>query len=144
LPSQTWLQQTPIFPPSAYKIKILDTWNQIPRLAGYCCSLYSFNSHNAEVIVLLQYRLSQDEPGRKRSVSVRQNKGIDPHFLDLGTSWRWVVRFTPRPLHPRGKSLRHPLDRRLGGPQNQSGRRGEEKILDPTETRTPTPRSSTP
>jgi hypothetical protein len=23
---------------------------------------------------------------------------IDPHFLDLGTSWRWVVSFTPRPL----------------------------------------------
>jgi hypothetical protein len=25
-------------------------------------------------------------------------------FLDLGTSWRWVVNFTPRPLYPRGKS----------------------------------------
>jgi hypothetical protein len=30
-------------------------------------------------------------------------------------------------------------DRRLGGPQSRSGRRGEEKILDPTGTRTPTP-----
>jgi hypothetical protein len=39
---------------------------------------------------------------------------IDPHFLDLGTSWRWVVSFTPRPLYPRGKSLRYPLDWRLG------------------------------
>jgi hypothetical protein len=28
---------------------------------------------------------------------------IYPHF-DLGTSWRWVVSFTPRPLYPRGKS----------------------------------------
>jgi hypothetical protein len=28
---------------------------------------------------------------------------IDPHFHDLGTSWRWVVIFTPRPLYPRGK-----------------------------------------
>jgi hypothetical protein len=26
--------------------------------------------------------------------------GIDPHFLDLGTSWRLVVSFTPRPLYP--------------------------------------------
>jgi hypothetical protein len=34
------------------------------------------------------------------------------------------------------------LDRRLGGPQNRSGRRGEEKIHDPMRTRTPTPRSS--
>jgi hypothetical protein len=41
----------------------------------------------------------------------------DPHFLDIGTSWRWVVSFTPRPLYPRGKSPRYPLDRRLGGPQ---------------------------
>jgi hypothetical protein len=24
-------------------------------------------------------------------------------FLDLGTSWRWVVSFTPRQLYPRGK-----------------------------------------
>jgi hypothetical protein len=24
----------------------------------------------------------------------------DPRFLDLSTSWRWVVRFTPRPLYP--------------------------------------------
>jgi hypothetical protein len=37
-------------------------------------------------------------------------------------------RFTPR----------YPLDRRLGGPHNLSGRHGKEKILDPTGTRTPT------
>jgi hypothetical protein len=36
------------------------------------------------------------------------------------------------------------LDRRLGGPQSRFGRFGEEKILDPTETRNPTPRSSSP
>jgi hypothetical protein len=39
---------------------------------------------------------------------------------------------------------RYTLDRRLGGPQNRSGRRGEQTILDPTGTRTPTPRSSSP
>jgi hypothetical protein len=50
-----------------------------------------------------------------------------------------VVSFTPRPLYPRNL-----LDRRLGGPQSRSGRHGEEKILDPTGTRTPTPRSSRP
>jgi hypothetical protein len=32
----------------------------------------------------------------------------------------------------------------LGGPQSRSGRRGEEKILDPTGTRTPTSWSSSP
>jgi hypothetical protein len=45
---------------------------------------------------------------------------------------------------PRGKSPRYPLDRRLGGPQSQSRRRGKEKILDFTGTRTPTPQSSNP
>jgi hypothetical protein len=44
---------------------------------------------------------------------------IDPHFLDLGTIWRWVVNFTPLPLYPRGKSPRYALDRRLGGPQSR-------------------------
>jgi hypothetical protein len=41
---------------------------------------------------------------------------------------------------PRGKSPRYPLHRRLGGAKSRYGRRGEEKIPDPTDTRTPTPR----
>jgi hypothetical protein len=48
-----------------------------------------------------------------------------------------VVSFTPLPLYPGGESPRYPLDRWLGGPQSQSGRRGEKKIVDPTGTRTP-------
>jgi hypothetical protein len=55
-----------------------------------------------------------------------------------------VVNFTPRSLYPRGQSPRYPLDRRLGGPQSRSGQFGEEKILGPTGTRTPTPQSSSP
>jgi hypothetical protein len=69
---------------------------------------------------------------------------IDPHCLDLGTSWMWVVSFTPLPLYPRGKSPRYTLVRRLGGPQSQSGRSGEEKILIPSVARTPIPRLSSP
>jgi hypothetical protein len=38
----------------------------------------------------------------------------------------------------------YPLDRRLSGPQSRSGRRGDEKILDLTGTRTPTPQASSP
>jgi hypothetical protein len=49
------------------------------------------------------------------------NGCIDPHFLNLGTNWRWVVSFTPLPLYTRGKSPRYPLDRRLGGPESRSG-----------------------
>jgi hypothetical protein len=40
-----------------------------------------------------------------------------------------VVSFTPLPLYPRAKSPWYPLDKRLGGPQSQFGRYGEEKIL---------------
>jgi hypothetical protein len=54
---------------------------------------------------------------------------IDPRFLDLGTSWRLMVSFKPRPLYPRGKSHRYPLDRRLGGPQSRSERHEEVNIL---------------
>jgi hypothetical protein len=45
---------------------------------------------------------------------------------------------------PPGTEPRHPLDKRLDGPQSRSGRRGEEKVLDSTGTQTPNPRSSSP
>jgi hypothetical protein len=64
---------------------------------------------------------------------------IDPRFLDLGTSWRWVVIFTTRSHYPRGKSPRYTLDRRLSGPQSRSEWPGEEKIFASTETRTSIP-----
>jgi hypothetical protein len=38
-----------------------------------------------------------------------------------------VVSFRIRPLYPKGKIPSYPLERRLGGPQNCSGRSGEEK-----------------
>jgi hypothetical protein len=59
------------------------------------------------------------------------NGGIDPSILDLGTRWRWVISFTPRPLYPQGKSPRYTLDRRLGGLQSRSGHGGEEKNFQP-------------
>jgi hypothetical protein len=48
----------------------------------------------------------------QRHLDVWGSGRIDPRFLDLGTSWRLVV----RSLYPWGKSPRYPLDRRLGGP----------------------------
>jgi hypothetical protein len=50
-------------------------------------------------------------------------------IFGLGTRWRLVVRFTPLPLYPRGKSSSYSLDRRLGGHQNRSGPCGEQKHL---------------
>jgi hypothetical protein len=52
---------------------------------------------------------------------------IDPCFLDLGTSWRWVVSFTARSLDLRGNSPRYQLARRLRGPQSRSGRHWRSK-----------------
>jgi hypothetical protein len=46
-------------------------------------------------------------------------------FLNLGTRWRWVV--ISRPGRPSGKSPRYLSGRRLGGPQSQSRRGGEDK-----------------
>jgi hypothetical protein len=55
---------------------------------------------------------------------------------------RWVVSFTPWPLYSRGKSSRYPLDKRLRGPYNLSGRHGGVKILVPIGAGTPAPWSS--
>jgi hypothetical protein len=68
---------------------------------------------------------------------------VDPRILDPGTSWRWVVSFTSQPAYPREISPRYPLDRRLGGPQNWSGRH-EEKNSAPTGTRNSDPSAILP
>jgi len=48
--------------------------------------------------------------------------GTVSHILDLGTRKRCVVSFTTQPLYSQ-----YPLERRLGGPQNQSRYGAEEK-----------------
>jgi hypothetical protein len=73
---------------------------------------------------------------------VWESGSICPHFLDRGTSWRWVVSFTPLPLYPLGKSHRYPLE--FGWTPEPVWRYGELKILYSTGTRTPTPLSSSP
>jgi hypothetical protein len=59
------------------------------------------------------------------------NGGMAPLILDLGTRWRWVVSFTPRPLYPQGKSPLYPLDRMLGGPRAVLDAVSERKIPSP-------------
>jgi len=86
-------------------------------------------------------RTGKDGPCSDNSASsgveVLQNNAIKPTCVcvklslcfnwapRLGTRWRWVVSFTPRPLYPQGQSPWHRLDRRLGCPKSQSGRGGE-------------------
>jgi hypothetical protein len=69
---------------------------------------------------------------------------IEPYFLSVGANLRWVFSFTYSSLYPQGKTPRCPLNRRLGGPQYRSGRRAEERILDPTGAQTPIPLLSIP
>jgi hypothetical protein len=42
-------------------------------------------------------------------------EGIVPRTLNLGTTWRWLISLTSRPLYPRSNCHKYPLDRRLGG-----------------------------
>jgi hypothetical protein len=65
-------------------------------------------------------------------------------YIDLGSSWRWVVGFTPLLPYSKWNSSRNPFDTRLGGSQGRSGGNGETKILDSTGTRNPTIESSSP
>jgi hypothetical protein len=39
---------------------------------------------------------------------------IAPRIFDLGTRWRRVVSFTPRPLYPHGNNLPYPVGSRAG------------------------------
>jgi hypothetical protein len=56
-----------------------------------------------------------------------------------------VISFMLLSLYTRGMSPRHPLDRRLGGPQSLSKQHRDMKILDPTGTqKNPTSQSSIP
>jgi hypothetical protein len=64
---------------------------------------------------------------------------IDPRFLDLGTSWSWVVNFTPRQLYPPAPIV---YEARWVPEQVLAAWRGED--LAPTGTRTPIPRPSSP
>jgi hypothetical protein len=72
-----------------------------------------------------------------RHEGVRGCACIDPHFLDLGIGWKWVVTFTGG----RRASGTHWIE---GWVNPGAGLDDVKKILGPTETRTPTPRSSSP
>jgi hypothetical protein len=39
-----------------------------------------------------------------RHEGVLGSRYIDPNFLELGTGWKIVVSFTPRPFYPQGRS----------------------------------------
>jgi hypothetical protein len=81
-------------------------------------------SHHASMILALQLRRGKKW---RHAGEWRYSTTI----LDFSTSWRRVVSFTPRPLCPREKNPRYPLDKSLGGPQNRSGHCGEKNLALP-------------
>jgi hypothetical protein len=56
---------------------------------------------------------------------------------ELGTRWRYLVNFTPRPRYPHRNHPQYQLYRRLGGPQSWSGCWSRQKSLTPARNRTP-------
>jgi len=80
-------------------------------------TLFSEQPHSSNIAInytalnplesFLQGTCDTESPWRRRG-----NGGIALHILSFGSSWRWVISFTPVPLYPRGKSLD---SHRLGG-----------------------------
>jgi hypothetical protein len=67
---------------------------------------------------------------RRRAMKGYEGVEIQLHgFFKLGSRWRWAVSFTSRPLYPRRKILRYPLNKKLAGPQSRSGRFIDVKTL---------------
>jgi hypothetical protein len=58
-------------------------------------------------------------------------------ILDLGSRWRLVVSFTPRPLYSHEKSQRYPLNWRLDGSRTSLDGAEKRKSLAPARNRTP-------
>jgi hypothetical protein len=73
------------------------------------------------ILIMVKVRLSLCLTKHHAMKACWGSGSVAPRILDLGTSRRWVVSFTPRPLYPQGKSPWYSLDRRLGGPQSRSG-----------------------
>jgi hypothetical protein len=81
------------------------------------------------IIIIIKVKLSLFLTKHHTMKTYWRSGGIAPRIPDLGTTWRSVVSFTPRPLYPQGKSPWYPLDRRLGGAQSRSGHGGEDMMM---------------
>jgi hypothetical protein len=87
----------------------------------------SLNSHLQTLmqVVGVKAKMPMPTPWRHRC---KGNSGIAPLILNLGTSWRGVINFTPWPQIT-GKERRYLLNTRLDGFQRRSGGFGEDKIF---------------
>jgi len=49
----------------------------------------------------LTFKVLMHSVSRHAMKADTRGRGIAPLNLSLGTTWRWVVNFTPRPFYPR-------------------------------------------
>jgi hypothetical protein len=62
--------------------------------------------------IILRENCEENVGMTSRHEGVLGSGGIAPRILDLGTRWKWVVSFTPRPLYPRERA---PVIHWIGG-----------------------------
>jgi hypothetical protein len=78
--------------------------------ASYC--EYLEDIYGRKIIfgsVISKFSLIQQLTIKRYSYTMKTYVGsgsIDPLILELGTSWRWMITFMPRPFDPRGQSCR--------------------------------------
>lgn len=95
--------------------------------------------HNRNIIFVIINNLNVSVLNyAPRQADVWGTRGKAPRILNLGTVWRWVTTFTFRPLSHTGKSPRHQMDKKLGGPQTLCGLGGRESNPSPAPYRSVT------
>ena len=88
-------------------------------------SLRSTSITPSRLCLIIQIHFSQDVLHGKvvPPHALKIYGGATPLILNIGTTWRWVVGCTPRPLYPQWKGPWHPMNR-LGGTPSRSGHFG--------------------
>lgn len=64
-----------------------------------------------------------------------QSDHISPCIFNLKTRWRHIMNITSWPLSSRDRDPQHPLNRKQGWPQRQSGCFSEDKVVKGIDTR---------
>jgi hypothetical protein len=70
-------------------------WLKISHVVFYCY-VSQISLYKVKVVPVLHQVSRQEE--------VWGSRGTAPRILNLGTTWRWVVSFTPRPLYHRERA----------------------------------------
>jgi hypothetical protein len=114
------IQNTTVFVQQVQQNKVLEAFK---FRNWYWCK----HTHMAQLIPVIRSSLclksiSDTIPRYSWSPSTRSHEG---------NGWRGIVSFTPRLLYSRGKSLRYPLNERLGGSQSRCDHYGEKKNIFP-------------